>query len=445
MKFVIPENVNFIIKNLNQHGFEAYLVGGAVRDLLLGFEPHDYDICTSAIPYEIKKVFKDYRTIDTGIEHGTVSILLNGNTYEVTTFRIDGKYSDNRHPDHVKFTSDITEDLRRRDFTINAIAYNDSTGIIDPFGGQSDLNNRTIRCVGNPSDRFEEDALRMIRAIRFASQLNYTIDKGTSDEIYRMYTRLKNISQERLNSEFCKIAVTDVFSNVLIQYLPVFQQVIPEISSLIGFDQNNPYHDYDVFMHTCNALRQCISDDLVTKLSIFFHDFGKPYCYQDGEDGHRHFKGHGSSSKDITEFIMKRMRFSNDIISKVTDLVLYHDSTFEVSSRCIRRWINKIGEKQFRRLLEIRRCDILGQSIYIDQSRIDKIHDIQYLLDEVVKTESCFKLKDLQLNGDDLIKLGFKEGKEIGVVLNSALRKVLDGELQNEHDLLVEFARNSMM
>ena len=434
----VPAPVNYIIQELEKCGHEAYMVGGCVRDSVLGRKPHDYDICTSATPDEILKAFPDEEIIPTGLQHGTVTILINKEPFEVTTYRIDGDYSDNRRPDNVTFTKNLVEDLRRRDFTINAMAYNPKTGLIDPFNGMEDIKYKKIRCVGSAEDRFNEDALRILRAIRFEAQLGFAGLPETMFEIERQYDRLKNISIERINSEFCKIVASEQFCVELVLYPNVFSLFIPELKDLIGFQQNNPYHAYDVFDHTVHAIEKCESDDLVVRLAVFLHDFGKPHSYQDGEDGIRHFKGHGKVSAEITDSIMKRLRFDNETRNNVVELVYYHDATFEVGNKYVKRWLNKIGEKQFRRLLEIRKADIKGQKPDYEESRIEKVNNIENILEEILSEKSCFSLKDLAVNGNDVKEvMKLKEGKDIGYWLNEILKRVIDGELENnKYDLV---------
>ena len=358
LKIEIPSGANEIIHTLQNNGYEAFLVGGCVRDSILGRPIHDYDITTSATPDEMMEVFKDKRIIETGLQHGTITIVIDGEGYECTTYRIDGNYSDSRRPDSVTFTRNLKEDLKRRDFTINAMAYNDEVCLVDPFNGMEDIEHYKIRCVGRAEDRFSEDALRILRAIRFASQLGFVVDSDVSLNIHKMYKNLENISIERINSEFCKIALSSEFYIQIGLFREVFSLFIPEIKDMFGFQQNNPYHIYDVWNHTVRAVQayecDCEPDlnprDLITSLAVFFHDIGKPHCYQDGEDGIRHFKSHGKVSADMTDTIMKRLRFDNDTREKVVELVYYHDATFEVGKKYIKRWLNKIGEEQFRRL-----------------------------------------------------------------------------------------------
>lgn len=434
----VPAPVYFIIQELEKCGHEAYMVGGCVRDSVLGRKPHDYDICTSATTDEILKVFPNEEIIPTGLQHGTVTILINKEPFEVTTYRVDGDYSDNRRPDNVTFTKNLVEDLRRRDFTINAMAYNPRIGLIDLFNGLEDIKGETIRCVGSAKDRFGEDSLRILRAIRFASQFGFVIEPDTDWEIHQQHKKLENISVERINSEFCKIVSSDNFCVQLLLYKDVFSLFIPELKSMFDFQQNNPYHTYDVFCHTVHAIEKCESDDLIVGLAVFFHDFGKPHSYQDGEDGIRHFKGHGRVSAEITDSIMRRLRFDNETRNNVVELVYYHDATFEVGKKYVKRWLNKIGEKQFRRLLEVRRADIKGQKTDYEKSRIEKVDDIEKNLEEILAEKSCFSLKDLTVNGNDVKEvMKLKEGKDIGYWLNEILKRVIDGELENNRDDLV--------
>lgn len=440
LKINIPSNANELINTLQNHGHSAYVVGGCVRDSIIGRSIHDWDICTSATPSEMLEIFKDKKVIETGLQHGTITVVVNGEPYELTTFRIDGNYSDSRRPDSVTFTSNLVEDLKRRDFTINAMAYNDDEGLIDPFGGLEDIEYKKIQCVGSAKDRFGEDALRILRAIRFASQLEFVMTPETSYEINKQYKNLKNISIERINSEFCKIAASRDFCVEMLLYKDVFALFIPELKDMFEFQQNNPYHDYDVYSHTVHSIEHCKSDNLAVRLAVFFHDIGKPHSFQDGEDGIRHFKGHGKVSADITDNIMKRLKFDNETRNNVVELVYYHDATFEVGKKYVRRWINKIGVEQFRRLLEVRKADILGQKESYEQYRINKVNNIKQILEEVLREETCFTLKDLAVNGNDLMSIGYKENKELGNTLNELLRLVIDEECPNKKEKLLEVA-----
>lgn len=443
-KIDIPFNANVIIHLLQNNGHTAYVVGGCVRDSIMGRKPHDWDICTSATPDQMLEIFKDYKFIETGLKHGTITIVIDGEQYECTTYRIDGEYSDNRRPDTVTFTNDLIEDLKRRDFTINAMAYNDDEGLIDPFDGMLCISQKLICCVGSPEERFNEDALRIMRAMRFAAQLNFHIDPYTHIAMIRLSDNLKNISVERINSELCKTMVSDDPSFLFTLNRYILGKVIPEIEGMIGFEQRNPYHQHNVFNHTIQAIKNCTSTDLITRLAVLFHDIGKPHCYQDGEDGVRHFKGHGRVSADMTDEIMKRLKFDNDTRNSVVQLVYYHDATFEVGKKYIKRWLNKIGVDQFRRLLDVRRADIKGQKIDYDKDRIEKVDNIERLLDEVLEENQCFTLKDLAVNGRDLMQIGYKSGKELGETLNMLLDGVINEEFENDKDYLLNVAKERL-
>ena len=416
-----------------------------MRDSILNRPVHDWDICTSATPSEMLEIFKDKKIIETGLQHGTVTVVVNGEPYEITTYRIDGIYSDNRRPDTVTFTDKLVEDLRRRDFTINAMAYNDEEGLIDPFNGMKDIKYKKISCVGCAEDRFGEDALRILRAIRFAAQLEFIIMPSTDWEIHKQYKNLENISIERINSEFCKIASSDDFCVELLLYKDVFSLFIPELKDMFDFPQNNPWHIWNVFGHTIHAVEYCDSDDLVVRLAVFFHDFGKPHSYQDGKDGIRHFKGHGKVSADMTDSIMKRLRFDNETRNNVVELVYYHDATFEAGKKYVKRWLNKIGEKQFRRLLQVKKADNKAQNLELSSDRIKELSEIEALIDEVLQEDECFSLKDLAVNGKDLIGVGYKAGKELGNTLNKLLQLVIDGDCPNEKEKLLQEAESLWM
>lgn len=443
----LPEAVLEIFSVIKEYGTEAYIVGGCVRDSIMGRDPHDWDICTPVLAPELQVLFeeKGYKVVPTGLQHGTVTVVIDGEGYEITQFRRDGIYTDGRHPDNVEFTSNLIEDLERRDFTINAMAYNPMTGLIDLFDGMRDIRNRRIVCVGSARERFKEDALRILRAIRFAAQLDFSISSDTSFEILMQYKNLENISIERINSEFVKIVKTAKLGEELAWYGNVFWLFIPELKDIFGFYQNNPYHCYDVWDHTLAAINNCGSKDLIIRLAILFHDIGKSHSYQDDEDGVRHFKGHGRVSADMTDSIMRRLRFDNDTREKVVELVCYHDATFEVGKKYVKRWLNKIGEVQFRRLLDLRRADIKAQNPKYEEDRIQKINVIEILLDEVLSEEACFTLNDLAVSGRDLISVGYKPGKELGSALNILLQMVINEEFINNKEILLLEAQNMLV
>lgn len=437
----LPNGASKIIAVLSDSGFEAYVVGGCVRDSLLGLTPKDWDICTAATPQEVESCFRDYRIIETGLKHGTVTIVMNDGQYEVTTFRTDGVYSDNRRPDTVSFVKDIREDLSRRDFTVNAMAYNHSVGVVDLFGGQEHLASGVISCVGNSDDRFNEDALRIMRALRFASVYNFRIADETSDAIHKNTGLLNNIAVERINTELCRFLCGQGVLELLLGYSDVITTIIPELKPCVGFEQNNRYHQYTVYDHIAHAVSNYNGTDIAVKVALLLHDIGKPTCYTEDENG-GHFYGHGVPSSDISKEVVERLRFDNRTQRDVVELVLYHDAVIEPTVKTVRRWLNKIGEIQLSRLLDIRMADILAHAEGTQQSRIDRCDAVREIATEIVAEAQCFSLKDLAVNGRDLMAIGIPEGKEIGVLLNKILSLVIDGELPNERDEIIKYIRS---
>lgn len=436
----LPEGAKHILNTLTEHGFEAYLVGGCVRDILLGTQPNDWDITTNALPSEVKGCFPELPILDTGIKHGTVTILVDGGSYEVTTYRVDGNYSDDRHPDAVTFTSSLEEDLARRDFTINAMAMDISGNLIDPFHGGEDIRKGIIKCVGDPDMRFQEDALRILRALRFASRLGFRVDKNTAAAIMRNKALLANISVERIQKEFVGILCGSLALETMSKFRDVIAEFIPEIRACFDFKQNNPSHCYDVYEHILNSV-DSISADPVLKLAMFFHDIGKPLCYTEDDAHIGHFHGHASISRDITKARMKALHFDNETIEAVTQLVKWHDVVFVPASNFVLRMLNKMGEEQFKRLLAVRQADIMAQSRQNYQPRMDKVSNVKLVLKRVLAEQKAFKVKDLAVNGHDLIAAGVKPGPEMGALLNRMLEAVMEGSLANEKDALLDFAK----
>lgn len=437
----IPKGAAAIIDTLQSNGFEAYLVGGCVRDSILKRPVHDWDITTSATPDEMKKVFADTKIIETGIKHGTLTILSVDGFYECTTYRIDGAYSDGRHPDIVRFTKSLTEDLKRRDFTINAMAYNDKEGLIDLFGGRLDLMDHVIRCVGNPEDRFKEDALRIMRALRFAAQLEFDLEMKTKIAAFQMSDTLTKVSAERINSEFCKILTQPMGSQVINNYKEIIAVFIPEIKDMFDFEQNNPYHMFNVWDHTIEALVRAVlfmdQNNLTLALATLFHDIGKPHSYQDDPNGIRHFYGHAAKSAEITDSIMRRMRFNNSIREQVVTLVKYHDADIKPEAKYVKRWLNKLdSEHLLRCLFMLKYSDISGQVVKNRAERLREVSELFTVLDDVINQQACFSLKDLAVNEGDLIAAGIKPGKGIGAILNQMLELVLNDECANDKDAL---------
>ena len=438
VKINLPDGASAILMALQSHGFDAYMVGGCVRDSLLGKEPKDWDICTSALPSQVEEIFSGFRVLETGIEHGTVTVLMDDGQYEVTTFRTDGAYSDFRRPDSVSFVSDIKEDLARRDFTVNAMAYNQQ-GLMDLYGGRDDIQNKVISCVGNADERFGEDALRMMRALRFAAVYGFTIAPETARSIHRNKDLLNHIAVERINVELCKLLLGNYSLQILLDYSDVISVIIPEFKPCVGFDQNNRYHQYTVYDHMMYAVSHCKSNDLSVRLALFLHDIGKPLCYTEDENG-GHFHGHAVPSHEIAKTVLDRLKFDNKTKNEVLELVLYHDSVIEPTAKTVRRWLNKIGEERFRQLLFLREADILAHAEGTQESRLEHCHSLYPILDDILKEEQCFKLKDMQLNGKDVLELGVPEGKRVGEILQSLLDRIIAGELENDRDVLMREA-----
>lgn len=441
LKIQIPNSVQFIIQTIEQAGFEAYAVGGCVRDSILGRTPDDWDITTSAKPEDIKRLFR--HTVDTGIQHGTVTVLIKKECYEVTTYRIDGEYEDSRHPKAVNFTSLLSEDLRRRDFTINAMAYNDHKGLVDLFGGQEDLRQGIIRCVGNPEERFSEDALRIMRAVRFSAQLGYVIEENTRQAIQKLAHTLSRISVERIQVELTKLLVSDHPEYVLQLYqLGLTKVFLPEFDLMMDTYQNNPHHCYSVGMHTIKAMEQ-VSNNKVARLTMLLHDVGKPATKTTDDKGIDHFHGHPNLSSEMAKKILRRLRFDNDTISRVALLVLYHDYGNAVSATpaFTRKLINKVHLENFSLLLDIKRADVMAQSEHSRQIKLEKLESLRRSYEEVLEQGMCICLKDLAITGTDLIKAGMKPGQELGKVLEQLLEVVLEDPDMNEKDKLLSLVR----
>lgn len=434
----LPENVREIITTLENAGYEAYAVGGCVRDTLLNKEPDDWDITTSATPEQAKALFA--RTIDTGIQHGTITVLMGKETYEVTTYRIDGEYEDSRHPKEVIFTSNLLEDLKRRDFTINAMAYNDRSGIVDAFDGMRDLEDKIIRCVGNPTERFTEDALRMMRAVRFSGQLGYEIEEATGEAIRELAPTLSKISAERICTELVKLMVSDHPEYLQKAYeLGMTKIFMPEFDAAMETVQNNPHHCYGVGEHILHSLMH-VRDDKVLRLTMLFHDLGKACTRTTDEKGIDHFYGHVEESARIADDIMKRLRFDNDTRNKVVKLVKYHDLDMALTPKGVRKAIVKLSEELFPLLLEVQRADYLAQSMYKRDEKEAELKEIERLYAQILEERNCVSLKTLAITGSDLIEEGMKPGKEIGEVLQKLLEEVLEDPTLNTKEILLKRA-----
>lgn len=442
-KIVLPENVKYIIETLEEAGFEGYAVGGCVRDSLLGREPDDWDITTNAKPLQIKELFR--RTIDTGIQHGTVTVLVDKETYEVTTYRIDGEYEDNRHPKQVEFTTSLCEDLKRRDFTINAMAYNDKTGLIDEFDGIGDIENRIIRCVGDPVERFGEDALRIMRAIRFSAQLGYEIDNETLNAMRKLAGNLKSVSAERINTELTKLIISPNPGKLRLAYeYGILKIILPELSQNMEITQNNPHHCYTVGEHIMRSV-EAIEPDRVLRYAMLFHDIGKAETKTTDEEGIDHFHGHVQLSAQMASDICHRLKFDNKTLAAVKQLIAYHDAKIELKHKSVRRMMNKLGAEGFGDLLKVKQADLSAQSLYKREEKQAEIYKLREIYSEILKDNDCVKISDLAVNGKDLMEKGITEGPQIGMILTELLERVMDEPKLNTREKLLELVDEKCM
>ena len=440
MKINIPQNAKTVINELNNSGFEAYVVGGCVRNAMMGVEPHDWDICTSAKPSEMERVFKDYETHDFGLKHGTLTVMSGGEAFEVTTYRIDGAYSDNRHPKQVTFTDDLTLDLSRRDFTCNAMAYNDKDGVIDPFGGEDDLRNNLLRCVGDPDKRFNEDALRIMRGLRFASACGFDIEKSTAQSIHKNAALLNNIANERIRVELLGLLRGEAVCKILTEFRDVIAVFIPELAQTFDFPQHTKHHVYDVWQHIVHSVDSVEQNDIL-RMTMLLHDLGKPQACTTDENGCSHFKGHQQISAELAENILKRLRFPNDFYETCMKLILWHDVRYSGSKKQIKRLLQKLGEENTRLLFKVQRADTAAQSEYLRTEKFASIGLAERQAEEILAENQCFDLKSLKVNGSDIKALGVKEGRAIGELLNKLLDDVIEERVENNKPELLKRAK----
>lgn len=437
---LIPDYVNTVIDKINSAGYEAFLVGGCVRDSLMGTKPKDYDIATSAPPQVSKQIFSDFQLIETGIKHGTVTVLVGNNAVEITTFRKDGNYQDHRHPDKVYFTGNLLDDLSRRDFTINSMAFHPETGLIDPFGGAKDIAGKTIRCVGNANDRFNEDALRIMRALRFSSVLGFHLSPDTEAALYNKMHLLKTVSMERILSELKLLLCGMNIFSVLTTYIDVLGIVIPELIPMKNYDQNNPHHCFDLLVHSAKTV-QYVPPVFVLRAAALLHDIGKPSCRSRDSDGTCHYYGHAEKSAEYAETVLMRLRVDRNSANLIDKLILFHGMQITATERAVRRSMSKLGEEAFFHLLTLKEADAKACRPEVS-GNLSFFTDIKEIAGRILSDDSCFSLKQLAVNGNDLISFGIPEGKEIGTALNHLLNAVIDGKVANSKDVLLKYLQS---
>lgn len=440
MMMDMPKNVDTAINLLQSAGFEAYAVGGCVRDSLLGKTPNDWDITTSAKPEDMKSVFINFHCIDTGIKHGTVTVVIDGEPFEITTFRLDGEYEDNRHPKSVTFTSDLGADLGRRDFTVNAMAYSKKTGTVDLFGGQNDLKNKIIRCVGDPDRRFNEDALRILRALRFASALDFEIEEKTAQSLLKNCALLGNISEERIAKELLKLVCGKGAKRILTDFAPVLFEILPELQPMYKNSHDNPHHCYDIYEHTLIAV-ESIDPEPTLRFAMLLHDCGKPAVKKFDENGVAHFYGHQRISAEISAQILARLKVSNKFRDEILFLVSNHDrwELYENTEK-MPRYLSKFGLDGVLKLLKVMRADVLAQSPEY-RYRLDQIADAEEIAKNLAAQKPCLSLRELQINGRTLMDIGIPQGRKLGAVLAQLLDEVIDGVTKNTQEALTTRAR----
>lgn len=437
MKFEIPSGAAYILRILHNAGYESWLVGGCVRDLLRGVEPHDWDICTSARPEEVERCFAGHRIIETGLKHGTVTVLEDGNPYEITTYRTEGPYSDSRRPDYVAFVSSLESDLARRDFTMNAIALGLDGSLRDPFGGVEDIKAGLIRCVGEPAHRFREDGLRIMRALRFAAVLGCEIEERTAQAIHENRRMLAHVAAERINVELCKLLMGEKAGDILRQYPDVLCQFWPQMKPLVTLEQHSPWHCWGGWEHTIRAVEAAPADGIL-RLTMLLHDIGKPGCKSTDEKGIDHFYGHPSAGAKLAGQMLRALKFDNKTRERVGILVEHHDVQIPCQDRSIRKWMGRLGTETFFQLLEVKRADGMGQDYELVKDRFVELEEMKAKAEEIVAQGQCLSLKDLSVNGKDVIAAGVVPGPEVGRVLNKLLERVMNGDAANQRQELLK-------
>ena len=435
MNIELPDHVKFILDTLEANGYEGYAVGGCVRDALLGRVPQDWDITTNAKPLQVKALFR--RTIDTGLQHGTVTVMLDHIGYEVTTYRIDGEYEDGRHPKAVSFTGNLEDDLMRRDFTINAMAYNETMGLVDLFTGREDLEKGVIRCVGEPKERFTEDALRMMRAIRFSAQLGFTIEEQTMEAIRALADTIQRISAERIQMELLKTLTSAHPQTIRLFYeTGLSRYFLPELDQMMETGQNNPHHCYSVGEHTLHSLSQ-VPQDKVLRLAMLLHDVAKPSCKTTDEEGIDHFHGHPQQGAEQARKILRRIKMDNETTARVTQLIRWHDYNPPLSERNVRRAVCKVGQACYPDIFAVKRADIRAQSDYKKEEKLRYVDDYEQIYEQILEKNQCLSMKDLAVDGSDLLAAGIPQGKAIGEKLHALFELVLEEPSRNTREYLL--------
>lgn len=437
--FNVPKGAAWILHRLCEQGYTAYVVGGCVRDSLLGLTPKDWDLCTSATPEEMQRVFSGCHVVETGLKHGTLTVVLDHIPYEVTTYRVDGAYTDHRHPDGVTFVADVKEDLARRDFTVNAMAYHPDTGLVDAFGGQEDLRRGVIRCVGEAERRFDEDALRILRALRFASSYGFSIEEKTTSAIHALKSTLHDVAAERIRVEMAKLLCGRGVGAILREYSDVFTELFPQLAPMVGFEQHTPYHRFDVWEHTVRAV-EAVAPTEVMRLTMLLHDSGKPNCFTLDDQGVGHAYGHPKHSLVIAEEILSYLKVDNATHDRVLLLVENHDIPLESQRRLMIRRLHQFGEEALRQLIDVQRADGMAKGTVSREEIEARAAELHAALEDLLASQPCVTLKDLAVRGGDVTALGIK-GKSVGECLNSLLEQVMNESIPNDRKVLLEEAK----
>ena len=431
----LPQYVRRCIDALENSGYEAYAVGGCVRDRLLGLEPHDYDLCTSALPEQTQAVFSGENLVLAGIKHGTVGVVTEGGVVEITTYRTEGGYQDSRHPDWVRFVSHIREDLARRDFTVNAMAYSPTRGYCDPFGGSDDLKNGILRAVGHAPTRFSEDALRILRGVRFAARFRLIPENSTFDAMHDLSPSLDKLARERVFDELCKLLLVAQPEDLL-RYRHILAAAIPELKPMIGFDQRSPHHAFDVFTHTAYVCGG-VPNELPLRWAALLHDVGKPPCFTTDTTGRGHFYGHAQAGRDMADAILRRLKAPTALRERVVLLISHHMTSLPPDRKILRRRLSQFGHEAVWQLLALQRADFGGKGVFGEVMDFDKVEAILHTL---AAEDACLQVKDLAVSGKDLMAIGFPAGPQLGQCLNRLLEQVLDETLPNDKSALLEYA-----